>query len=372
MRGYAPLLLACLSLWVGGVSAQVSFGCDCDGAQETPPVATSAFGWGEFRLNNDNSLSYVVESHGLVATAAHIHIGPQGTPGGVLEGLTGGPSRWAGTTQPLSTANLALLRGDGLYVNIHTAANPAGEIRGQIVARPVTFGSALDSAQATPPNNSAARGTASLVVNANRTITYNVTHNVANVTVAHIHVGAFGTPGGVAFPLTSTGPTSFAGTTSAMTAAQFATLQSEGHYINIHSTAAPSGEIRGQIVASGVPYGAGCPTSRGPATLTATGAPMGGGTITVTMTGGIPNQSGFLFGSFSAGAGDLLGCPFLIGAPALMLPLPVDAAGSATFALPWPGVPARLDFYFQWFGIDPAAPNSFYSTNGVKIPITNL
>jgi hypothetical protein len=68
---------------------------------------------------------------GLTATAAHIHTGAVGVNGGVLYPLTL-TSIGAQGTQAITTADLANLEAGNFYVNAHTAANPGGEIRGQI------------------------------------------------------------------------------------------------------------------------------------------------------------------------------------------------------------------------------------------------
>jgi hypothetical protein len=72
------------------------------------------------------------------ATAAHIHQGAAGVNGPVIVPLVGGAGATAGTwtVTPgaiLTVAQLTALRASGLYVNIHTATNLGGEIRGQIV-----------------------------------------------------------------------------------------------------------------------------------------------------------------------------------------------------------------------------------------------
>ena len=70
------------------------------------------------------------------ATAAHIHMGAKGTAGNVVVPLCGGTpackSGLSGTTT-LTSAMMSAFKKHLLYVNVHTAKNPNGEIRGQVL-----------------------------------------------------------------------------------------------------------------------------------------------------------------------------------------------------------------------------------------------
>jgi invasion protein IalB len=68
------------------------------------------------------------------ANAAHIHLGKAGKPGNVVVPLCAGATCKSGIhgTVTLKAAVLKALKAGGTYVNIHTAKNPAGEIRGQV------------------------------------------------------------------------------------------------------------------------------------------------------------------------------------------------------------------------------------------------
>ena len=116
-------------------------------------VVTSASGSASFELE-DGVMSYVIDVEDITAvTAAHIH-GPAGpgTGAGVIVGLFAGPQGGTGDVNgelvsgsfvaaDISAATvsmdslLVLMRNGQSYVNVHTAANPGGEIRGQIQAQ---------------------------------------------------------------------------------------------------------------------------------------------------------------------------------------------------------------------------------------------
>ena len=68
------------------------------------------------------------------ALAAHIHLGKAGKAGNVLVPLCASKTCKSGVhgTAKLTAAALKALKAGGLYVNVHTAKNPAGEIRGQL------------------------------------------------------------------------------------------------------------------------------------------------------------------------------------------------------------------------------------------------
>src|SRR5947207_1392424 len=67
------------------------------------------------------------------AIAAHIHIGARGKNGIALIALCGPcKSPMSGTDTGVTDDVAALMEKNGAYVNVHTAKNPEGEIRGEI------------------------------------------------------------------------------------------------------------------------------------------------------------------------------------------------------------------------------------------------
>lgn len=112
----------------------------------------------------------------------------------------------------------------------------------------VTFNATLNGAKEVPSNNSTATGTAVLYYNkTTKVMSLTVTYSGLTVTDAHIHIGAVTVDGPIVFPLTaSTSPITY--TSPALTAAQQADLLANLYYVNLHSTAFPGGEIRGQLI----------------------------------------------------------------------------------------------------------------------------
>ncbi len=70
---------------------------------------------------------------GVTATAGHIHKAAVGVNGGVIFPFTNLASPINLTTPPLDAAQEADLMAELYYVNIHSAAFPGGEIRGQLI-----------------------------------------------------------------------------------------------------------------------------------------------------------------------------------------------------------------------------------------------
>jgi len=69
------------------------------------------------------------------AGAAHIHIGKPGKAGNVMVALCGPCKTGKRGSATVTKAQLKTIKAGGTYVNIHTAKNAAGEIRGQVKAK---------------------------------------------------------------------------------------------------------------------------------------------------------------------------------------------------------------------------------------------
>jgi hypothetical protein len=104
------------------------------GKQETPPVKTMARGAGVIDVAVDGSVTGKVNTQRIKGTMAHIHEGAPGRKGPAIMALAPGPrGSWvvpAGSK--LTPQQYKEFRAGELYVNVHSAAHPGGEIRGQL------------------------------------------------------------------------------------------------------------------------------------------------------------------------------------------------------------------------------------------------
>lgn len=228
------------------------------GQQEVPMVDTQAMGYGYATFNQNTMMLdlNIKTMNAETANMAHIHTGRVGSNGGVLVGLTQGSdtSEWmTPDNTSIDQATLDVLLSGGHYVNVHTPDNPSGEIRGQILTDEMallTF--PLSGAQSVPARDTDAYGHAYAIVN---TDNYEVelkvvTNGVDDATAAHIHAGSVGMTGGVVLSLMQSTEDNTIWMTADDASIDQATYQSMlagGHYVNVHTPAVPSGEIRGQI-----------------------------------------------------------------------------------------------------------------------------
>ncbi|HEB54114.1 MAG TPA: CHRD domain-containing protein, partial [bacterium] len=280
----------------------VRFVGELAGGQEVPPVATAAAG--EFTAllyQPENRLVYSLATSGLGAiTAAHLHRGPMGNNGPVVQALNGfdvASGSYCGVSAPLAPVDVAALLAGDAYFNVHTAAHPGGELRGQLRLDEDRFAAALEGSQAVPPNGSPAVGGARAVRNPDGTLTVTGAFSplVGTVTAAHVHSAAPGISGPIVIGLAVTG--NRFGVTFAPGPAQYADLQAGNWYVNVHSTAFPGGELRGQLapVPLASTFGHGCTGSNGIAPM-AVARPFAtlGSSVALELVGALPSTIALL------------------------------------------------------------------------------
>ena len=238
------------------------------GDNEVPPVSTDSSGVGRFSLADDGTLSWEIAVRDIAdITAAHIHKGAPGTNGPPVITLFDGtgsfdPDNPISGDDPLTPEQIDDLLAGNYYVNVHTTANPGGQIRGQIgPAQTWAFGAELSGANEVPPVSSDGRGYAFFTLSADMTeLHFRVkVSELDGITMAHIHEAPAGSNGGVIFPLFTGGPPPFdednpVSGTLAPTLGQVAAMLAGDTYVNVHTADHPAGEIRGQIGMADLPH----------------------------------------------------------------------------------------------------------------------
>ena len=239
---------------------QVTYAVDLESSQEVPPVAGgAASGNASITLDSANgalSGQLTVVNLSGPAVAAHIHSGFAGNNGAVLFPLTASDDGLTfsvpADTELTADQQSQFLNG-GMYLNVHTADNPGGEIRGQIIPAGIdVIRSSLSGDQEVPPVNTT--GSAQGVLTVNRTTgaiwATVVTDLPEAATMAHIHQGAARTNGAVVIGLTQDAENpdtwrSAEGDT--LGEDSLAVIDTAGLYFNVHTASNPGGEVRGQI-----------------------------------------------------------------------------------------------------------------------------
>lgn len=126
------------------------FEADLSGTFEVPAVTATSTGVARFAVRA-NELDYTLDVQNVNgAIAAHIHSGAVGAngpplvflfqqaapganvPGGALAAGSVGPANMIASAGVSYDSMLSLIRRGNAYVNVHTVAHPAGEIRGQV------------------------------------------------------------------------------------------------------------------------------------------------------------------------------------------------------------------------------------------------
>ena len=130
LAGAAGLIASCATMapMVGGQRLTLS------GANEVPPVTTDATGTAVIDIKPDRSVTANVTVSGMTATAAHIHEAAAGANGPVIVPFTKTADNTfaAAADAKLTEAQYQSYKQGKLYVNVHSAKNPGGEVRAQL------------------------------------------------------------------------------------------------------------------------------------------------------------------------------------------------------------------------------------------------
>lgn len=305
MQAVSKLITAlfAFALWTPAQTVEtVAFRAVLSAANEVPPVNLAASGTATVWLHVvrdqgrivSGSVDFAVRYQfpsSVTFTGLHIHTGRAGENGGVVlnssltrveDAPAQGALRFQGQILPTNAPGLAALQGvignpSAYYVNLHTTANPAGAIRGQVEpARTLVLMTQLDPGNEVPPVTTVpARGTGTLMLVAGVLpdgsfssaeavfdVNYTGFPEGTNFTGLHIHTGAAGANGPVTIDSTMRGPVAAAasgagslryeGEVNMQDPRSVATLyglfgQPAAYYMNLHTQANPAGAIRGQM-----------------------------------------------------------------------------------------------------------------------------
>ena len=123
----AALGLAAAAASAGKMDVKLS------GDQEVPPVKSSGSASGTITIGDDGAVSGGVTATGFTPTAAHIHHAAAGKNGPVIVPFTKEGDKFSAPAGAKLTADqLKAYKAGELYVNVHSAANPGGEVRAQL------------------------------------------------------------------------------------------------------------------------------------------------------------------------------------------------------------------------------------------------
>lgn len=238
-----------------GFAAHVGFwdaSFQLDVAQEVPAPNRDG-GFGQCVSSLQGSELTLSCTHNVTdAASAHLHLGLPAQAGPVLIPLGDGTSPIQGRFE-LTEDQRAFYAAGALYVNVHTAANPAGEIRGQIVPRVARDATSLlfsgDASQQPAEVESDAFAHCRAILSTRTgesSLRVLCGHTVEAPIAAHIHRGAPGENGPVIFPFGD--PTSPLDQTFTLGEDDVEDLLQGNLYVNIHTGDNPAGEVRANLV----------------------------------------------------------------------------------------------------------------------------
>ncbi len=257
----ATLLLGALQSQAITFKGHLLFASKLDGAQVVPSVSSNANGVSSFMLNkNRDSLTINLSMTGLSGPAVNVSLyqGNEGFNGTSLINLTSflnGNKLTTDLTGTNVTAIISKLMSDNLYLLVTTAANPNGEIRGQVkLESDWNFVADLSSVETVPMMMSNAFGLGSFALSLDKQkLDFRIVCRNLNgpITNAELRFGDYGVTGNLAADITGfvTGVsnTIIAGSISTNTP-MLDSLFNGRVYLNISTSAVPTGIVRSQLI----------------------------------------------------------------------------------------------------------------------------
>jgi len=249
-----------------------SFFASLSGSAEVPSIETGASGAVVVELTTDDSLVVTGTFANLegdfdatVAGGSHLHTGHAGT-GGMVDilinadvdaNLKGGAYLASDNKFGLDATQIQTLLDRGYYVNIHTTAFGAGELRGQVLGdASAYFKTTLSGIHEQPkPVITDAFGKVNVEVTGSRAIVSGGFDALFSAYLfSHLHSADVTASGAVEVTLNATvtndttGVYEIGNNTYELTESQLNAIYDQGIYVNVHSETEGSGELRGQLL----------------------------------------------------------------------------------------------------------------------------
>jgi len=252
---------------------------ELQGQQENPAVVNAAgvSGVGYVTVNaEDKAVVANVTVQGFVPFLdapigpVHIHSGFAGENGGVLLPLSpvdGSDTNYRGTdADAIADIDFDQLANGGTYINVHSAENGGGEVRGQILQGSIdVVRTQLETSQEVPtvttPSSSDVGGVGYFTFDSENAL-FNPIANVSvtgfEATAVHVHRGGVaGVAGPVQIGLTDISDASAPGSSFSASGENASIFSLDGllagaYYFNAHSAQNPAGEVRGQILVDNI------------------------------------------------------------------------------------------------------------------------
>jgi len=234
----------------------LELGATMTGREQVPALyGSGSTGTATFSLDALRStLEYTVTHTVAAPTGAHLHLGIAGERGEVLLPLTMAPGVLSGTLRltPEQARHIAQGR---VYVDIHSADHPDGEIRGQVVLPgEIVYVARLTADQVSDPTASSGEGIGAFLVDGttNRMrFQLDARGMVGAPTGVFIGMGPAGVEGPMVVDLTDPKTPAALSLSGARTIESSEPLDLGRWYVAFQSRSLPTGELRGQILRPG-------------------------------------------------------------------------------------------------------------------------
>src|SRR6187431_197263 len=241
----------------------ITFDATFSGNQQNPAVTTDGSAFGIITVPPDLSqvnFFVVFDSLSGPVTGAHFHQGDVGINGGVVLDIApfiGPTGDYIFGAASLTSDILNTFLEGGFYINLHTANNPGGEIRGQVYKNAREgYLNELNGGQEVPPVTTTGNGAGLVSINRDETSAHYmfvVNGLEGTFTAAHFHNGRPGVSGGVIYDIADSfndfGAADGYWDESSDPVFDASPLFRTGQvYANVHTSLHGSGEIRGNVI----------------------------------------------------------------------------------------------------------------------------